>query len=147
MIRKIERHWFEVWGTETAQNQFLKGLLVLLLALLVTETVVILILGLRKPSIIAITSTQTGLLKVAPPSKELLESEVLRITKEYISKHHNWDWQQIEQTQKEAARLVAPGFEKAFLKANSEQVKIAKEKKLSQKFYVSDAELRTFRTK
>ncbi len=51
MIRKIERHWFEVWGTETAQNQFLKGLLALLLALLVTETLVILILGLRKPSI------------------------------------------------------------------------------------------------
>jgi hypothetical protein len=138
MIRKIERHWFEVWGTETAQNRFLKGLLALLIALLVLQTITIVILGLRKPSLIAVTPTQTGILKVEPPPQELLESEVNRVTREYIAKHYNWDWQRIEQTQKEAIKYVAPEFERAFSKANAEQVKVAKEKKLSQKYYVSD---------
>ena len=31
MMKNIQRTWFEVWGQETAQNAFLKGLLALLL--------------------------------------------------------------------------------------------------------------------
>lgn len=147
MLRKIERQWFEVWGNEIAQNQFLKGLLAFLIALLVVESVALLILGLRSPKVIAVTPSQSAYLKVEPPSEELFASEVVRVVKDYIQKHHNWDYQQIEKTQSEALKLVGSGFQKAFLKANAEQIRIAKEKKLSQRFYVAGDLVPDFKSK
>ena len=147
MIRKIERKWFEVWGNEVAQNEFLKGVLAFLIALTVVQSIVILILGLRGPKVIAVTPTQSVYLKVEPPSEELFNSEVVRVVKDYIQKHHNWDYQKIEKTQSEAAKLVGSGFQKAFLKANAEQVRIAREKKLSQRFYLASEPVADFKTK
>ncbi len=147
MIRKIERKWFEVWGNEIAQNEFLKGLLAFLIALTAVQSVAILILGLRGPKVVAVTPTQSVYLKVEPPSDELFSSEVVRVVKDYIQKHHNWDYQQIEKTQNEAAKLVGNDFQKAFLKANSEQIRIAKEKKLTQRFYLASEPIADFKSK
>ena len=146
MIRNIERRWFEVWGTETAQNRFLKGLLALLIALLMVEAIAILALGVRKPTLIAISPSETNILKLSPPTKEILESEAVRTCREYVAKHYNWDYQQIDASQKDAATLVAPDFAKAFAKANAEQIRMAKEKRVSQKFYL-DQVIPDFRTK
>lgn len=141
MIRNVQRTWFEVWGTEQAQNRFLKGLLLLFLCLSTLETIGLVTLSLRQPALIAVTPSQTQVLAVAPPNEELLASELKRAATAYVLARHNWDWNTIEKSHGDAARYVESGFAKEFQQANASQVKAAKDKKVSQKFYISDLKI------
>lgn len=137
MIRNIQRTWFEVWGTEEAQNRFLKAVLVFFVMLCCTQSIALVILALRKPPIFAVSQTESRILTVMPPKAELLESEIRRAVTGYVSARYSWEWEKIEDTFNTAAKYVAPDFTKKFLVANQEQIRIAKEKKISQRFYVA----------
>ncbi|MBI3557953.1 MAG: hypothetical protein HY074_16950 [Deltaproteobacteria bacterium] len=138
MIRNIQRTWFEVWGTEEAQNRFLKAILVFFVTLSCTQSVALVVLALRKPPIFAVSSTESRILTVMPPKPELLEAEVRRAVMGYVSARYTWDWQKIEETFNTAAKYISPDFRKKFLAANQDQIRIAREKKISQRFYIAD---------
>jgi len=138
MIRNVTRPWFEVWGTEEAQNRFLKGILVFFVVLSAIQTVALCSLALRKPILIAVTQTQSHALAVEPPGATLLESEAKRTVTKFITAHHSWEGAKIEEQLKTASKYVAPQFAPKFLQANAAQMKIAREKNLSQKFFVSE---------
>jgi hypothetical protein len=138
MIRDISRKYYEIWGNEEAQNSFLKGLLVVLASLFFIQSIALTILALRKPDIIAVSETETAILTKAPPSDVLLETELKRIVSRYALAHYYWDVATIDEAHRQAAHYVASSFQKSFVEANAQQVKIAKEKKLSQKVYVSN---------
>lgn len=137
MIRNIQRTWFEVWGNETAQNRLLKGLLAFLAFILAVETVGLVQLALRKPTLVAVSPTETRILTVTPPKKELLETEITRAVQGYVNAHYNWEYSKIDEAFSAAAKYVDPGFVKSFLSANQEQAKLAKDKKLSQRFFIA----------
>ena len=141
MIKNIQRTWFEVWGDEAAQNQILKGLTALLVALVAIQSIALVILSLRKPVLIAVSGSETKVLAAVPPNAEMLEQEARRIITAYIKARHTWEWNQIETHLKEAARFVDSDFEKSFRKATAEQVRLAKEKKVSQIFYPTNIAL------
>jgi hypothetical protein len=138
MIRNVERAWYEVWGTEEAQNRFLKAILVFFISLCLTQSVALIVLALRKPPVIAVSSTESRVLTVVPPREELVESEIRRAISGYVSAHYNWEWNKIDEAFNTASKYVDPGFVKGFVSANQEQAKTAKEKKISQRFYVSE---------
>lgn len=137
MIRNTQRTWFEVWGEETAQNKILKGLTALLVTLVAIQSIALVVLSLRKPVLIAVSSEESKVLIAAPPHETILKREVERVVESYITARHNWGWNQIEKSLNEALRFVDKDFEKTFRKATEQQIKIAKEKKLSQTFYPS----------
>src|SRR3989338_2552632 len=103
MIRNIKRTWFEVWGTEEAQNRFLKALLVFFVVQNVALAVVVTMLAIRKPTVIAVSSTESRVLTVIPPKKELLEAEVRRAVTGYVTSHYNWEWTKIDDAFRTAA--------------------------------------------
>lgn len=138
MIRTVQRTWFEVWGTEQAQNRFLKALLVFFVTLCTTEATALVVLALRKPELIAVTPSETRVLAIVPPKPDLLEAEVRRTVSGYVAARHNWEWAKVDDGFGAAARFVEAGFVKKFLDATREQAKLAKEKKLSQRFHVAD---------
>jgi hypothetical protein len=99
------------------------------------------VLSLRKPILIAVTPTDSRFLSVALPNQELLESEVKRAVSGYLQAHYNWEPASIEASFQTAAKYVDPSFVKAFLGANQEQIRIAKEKKLSQRFFIGSMQI------
>lgn len=138
MIGKISSKWVEVWGAEQIQNQILKGLLVFFLVLCAVESIVLCILALRSPIIVAVTPDHSSVLAIAPATDVLKKEEIRRVVTAYSKAHHSWDWQSVDAQLSTAARMVAPEFTGQFRHANAAQSKIAKEKKLSQKFYISE---------
>ncbi len=141
MIRNIQRTWFEVWGEEMAQNRILKGLLLLLIVLSAIQTMALVVLSLRMPMVVAVSSSDSRSLLEVPAGLEVIEREARRVVARYAQAHHEWDYSNINEKMREAAKLVHSDFEKQFSKANREQIKIAKEKKVAQKFYVSDLQI------
>ena len=141
MIRDIRRKYYEVWGDEEAQNALLKGLLVGLSTLFILQSLFLCILALRKPVLIAVGTSQTQVLESIPPSEELLALELKRVVKNYLEAHYHWDPSTIEAAHQSASRYISEDHIKAFRDANAEQVKLAKEKKLSQKVYISDLQV------
>lgn len=137
MIRNITRRYFEVWGNEEAQNSFLKGLLVVLSVLFLVQSVVLAVVAYRKPTLIAVGQSETRVFTVTPPGDELLSVELRRLVKRYVETHYNWDFTNVEKAHAEAARFVSEKFVKAFNAANAEQVRIAREKKITEKVYLS----------
>ncbi len=75
MIRKSTQAWFEVWGTEVAQNRFLKYLGV----------------ALRTPPVFVVSSIGSGVLRSAPLPKDYLEGEAKRVITEYLQRRHTWE--------------------------------------------------------
>lgn len=141
MIRNIERTWFEVWGEATAQNRLLKGLTAFLLVLMAVQSIALVVITFRKPVLIAVSAIESKVLAPQPPNQELLEQEVRRVIASYLRTRHNWEGDQIENQLNQAIRLVDSDFEKEFRKATSEQAKIAKDKKIGQRFYPSELAL------
>lgn len=137
MIRSIRRRYFEVWGSEEAQNVFLKGILCGLATLFAIQSVGMVILVTRKPTLIAVGANETRVFDPAPPGPELLAQELRRLVRQYVETHYNWDDSTIERSHAEAARYVSPSFVKSFMAANAEQVKLAKEKRIAERVYVS----------
>lgn len=138
MIRNIRRRYFEVWGDEQSQNVFLKGFVVVLAALFLIESIALLVLCLRKPELIAVGQSETKVFTVQPPSAELLKEELKRTVKKYLETHYNWEPATVEKAHQVASLYVAEKFVKAFNSANAEQVKIAKDQKISEKVYPGD---------
>ncbi len=139
MIRNIKRTWFEVWGAEEAQNRFLKALLVFFITLCCTECIALVILAVRKLPVVAVSATESRVLTIIPPKAEFLESEVKRAVTNYMTAHYNWEWTKIDDAFREASRFVHPDFTKKFLVANDAQIRVTKEKKVSQRFYISES--------
>lgn len=136
MIQKTKQAWFEVWGNEVAQNQILKLFLLLFCGISVALAAGITILALRPPPIYAVSMLESGQLRSKPLSKEYLESESKRVITAYLKSRHNWESSSIRGSIGAASRFVDDSFRKSFLQANETQIRIAQEKKISQKFYV-----------
>jgi len=136
VIRNIKRTYFEIWGTEEAQNSFLKGVLLVVSILFAVQSIGLLVLALRKPDLIGVGNQETKLISVTPPGEELLRMELKRLVRGYIEAHYNWDFGSVEKAHEKASRYVSEKFVKAFNTANAEQVRVAKEKKVTQRVHV-----------
>lgn len=138
MIRNIQRHWFEVWGEEQAQNKILKYLLTVFVGITLIQTLALVVLGLRKPPVIAVSAKESRVLTIIPLTEELKKLEVERVVRSYMSEHYNWDWTKVQDSFSRAAKWVHPDFVKRFIAANENQIRLVREKKISQTFYPSE---------
>jgi len=136
-MNSLKKKYFEIWADEEAQNLILKWILIFALALILVETAALTWLSLRKPTLIAIGEDETRVLTLSPPKPDLLRSELEHTLRYYVEAHYNWDYTTIDKAHEEASKYVAPGFRKAFLASNAEQMKLAKERKVVQKVYLS----------
>ncbi|MBI4925854.1 MAG: hypothetical protein HY843_08020, partial [Bdellovibrio sp.] len=138
MIRKIERPYFEVWGNAESQNLILKWLLLIFCSVILIESISLVILGLRKPVLIAIGEENTAVFKVKSTTQETLEREAKRTLSGYIQNHYTWDSKNIDEHFAIAAHYVFEKQIQNFKLANAEQIRSAKERKLSQRVHVSE---------
>lgn len=138
MIRKIQRQWFEVWGDAEAQNNILKYLLLLFTFISTAELIVICVLVFKKPLIISVTSQATTMIEQVDPDTDAILREIGRAIKKYLRNRHNWDWNNIEEKMKSGAQYVAPDFREKFLIRSQEQIRIAKEKQVTQKLFAEE---------
>lgn len=141
MIRKIQRHWFEVWGQEEAQNKFLKYLLLVVSSLTVVLLMVVCVLALKKTPVILLDSETSAILFPSAPDGKALERELIRVLKKYLTTRHNWDWLTIETKSKEAANYVASDFREKYFLNTQEQIRLAKEKQVSQRLFPDDPDI------
>lgn len=139
MIRNVKRKYFELWGEEESQNVILKWFVIGLSFITLALTVALVIAGSRSPTLIAIGEQDTKVLRVKEPNESVLRSELERMVREYTITHYTWNSVTIEAAHAKAARYVADKFRKAFVKANEEQVRFVKEKKVSQRVYIAEA--------
>ena len=137
MIRKTSRKWFEVWGHEQAQNVVLKGLLTLFLPVCGVQAIVLVLLCQRAPLIVTIGPGETTQVEPSKPSDALLQEEAKRAALQYVGLHHNWDASSIGTQHEKAEKYVAADFVASFRKANANQLAIARDKHLSQHFFVT----------
>lgn len=135
MIRQIQRKWFEVWADEEAQNRILKYLLLLATAMTAVQLVVIVVLALKQPIIVSVTDEDTRAVQTQELSAERLLREVSRAVENYLRKRHNWDPTTIEVKSKEAVLYIAPEFREKFFVNVQEQIRLAKEKQVSQRLF------------
>ena len=91
MIRDFSRKYYEVWGTEQAQNVFLKGLLTVISLLFCIQSVALVIVSLRKPVLIGVSDTETKILAAVPPFQAILDQELKRQVTRYVQTHYTWD--------------------------------------------------------
>lgn len=141
MIRKIQRRWFEVWADEEAQNRLLKYFLLVLAALSSIQLIVICVLALKKPLLVSVTKEETKRVEYAEPDADLLLRELKRAILNYLKTRHNWDWATIEAHSREAAQYVGKDFREKYLINTQEQIRLAKEKQISQKLFPADPEI------
>lgn len=135
MIRQIQRKWFEVWADEEAQNRILKYLLLLVTVMTVVQLVVIVVLAFKRPLIVSVTNEQTSAVQYQEPNPDRLLREVIRAIESYLRKRHNWDPTTIEAKSKEAVLYIAPDFREKFFVNVQEQIRVAKEKQVSQRLF------------
>ena len=141
MIRKVQRQWFEVWGQEEAQNRFLKYLLLVLTGLTTLLLVAVCVLALKSTPVVLLSPETSVLLMPKAPDGKTLERELIRIIKDYLTKRHNWTFSNIETRAKEAQRLVAPEFRERFLISLQEQIRLAKDKEVSQRLFPDEPKI------
>jgi len=141
MIRKIQRRWFEVWADEESQNRLLKYLLLILAALFSIQFIVICVLAFRKPLLVSLTKEATARVEYIEPDPNLLYREIVRAITSYLRTRHNWEWTSIEAKSKDASLYVASDFREKFLIATTEQIRLAKEKQISQRLYPEEPEI------
>lgn len=135
MIRQIQRKWFEVWADEEAQNRILKYLLLLASMVTVVQLVVIVVLAFKRPLIVSVTDENTSAVQYQEPNPDRLLREVIRAIESYLRKRHNWDWTTIDAKSKEAILYIAPDFRQKFFVNTQEQIRVAKEKQVSQRLF------------
>lgn len=141
MIRKIQRRWFEVWGDAEAQNGILKYLLLLFTVFCTAELIMICVLSYKKPLIISVTNDKTTTIEQNEPNSNALMREIIRAIKGYLKTRHNWDWTTIEAQTKSGAQYLAPDFREKYLIKSQEQIRLAREKQVSQKLFVDEPEI------
>jgi hypothetical protein len=138
MIRNIKRRYFEIWGSEESQNIILKGFVLGLSILVLLLAIALGVLACRKPELIAVGDQATTVLKVKEPGEAILHAELERVVREYVVMHYTWNSSTIEAAHEKASRYIAPAFRSSFMKTNAEQVRFVKEKKVSQRVYLSE---------
>lgn len=136
-MNRLKRKYFELWGDEAAQNYFLKVLFIAAFTLISIETIAIVALSLRKPILVAVGSSETKVLTYSPPTPDLLKSELDRYVKKYGETRYRFTPETIQDRINEAKKLVGEDFKKQFDSANAEQIKMIREKKISQSVYFS----------
>jgi hypothetical protein len=141
MIRKIQRRWFEVWADEEAQNRLLKFLLLIFAALLSIQLVVICVLAFKKPFLVSLTNDSSKQVQYVEPDANLLTRELMRAILNYLKTRHNWEWTTIEARAKDASMYVASDFREKFLVSTQEQIRLAREKQISQRLYLEDPQI------
>lgn len=143
MIRDIRRRYFEIWGDEQSQNVVLKYLILVLAVLLIVAIVAFSIVAFRKPILIGVNQTTTEVLKVTPPADELLKTELDRVLRKYIESHYTWNHESIEKSLDAAAKYVIDKNRKSFFASNVDEIRFAKEKKVSQRSHIVDIQIDT----
>ena len=136
-MNNLKRRYFELWADEEAQNLILKWILIFALLIILVETTSLCVLALRPATLVALGQKSTQVLTLEKPKPEQLRGELERLVEKYVFTHYTWDYSSIENAHREASKYVADVFQKAFLQANSDQVKQVKEKKISQVVYKS----------
>ena len=138
MKSTLSRKYFEVWGDEQSQNSILKGLLAFATTINITLIITTAILATKKPFLISIENNKTNVLNPSQAMpNELIQKEIKRSLSRFITIKHNWTHKTIEQNLKKSSFLIGRSFQAKFLKANQNNIKTAKEKKVIQKFYIS----------
>ena len=135
MIKNIQRKWFEVWGESEAQNSILKYFVLVLTTICTAELILICILAMRSPLIISVTDESTTPIERQLPNANALMKEIVRAIKGYLKTRNNWDWTNVEVKVKEGANYIAPDFRDKYLIKSQEQIRIAKEKQVSQRLF------------
>lgn len=141
MIRKIQRRWFEVWGDEEAQNRILKYLLLLFSGLIIAQLVLICMLAMKRPLIISVTNGLTQSVESFEPDANQLLRELIRVLKQYLRTRHSWEPATIETRSKAAASYVAAEYREKFFLNVQEQIRLAKEKQVSQKLFPDEPQI------
>ena len=141
MIRKIERTYFEVWGNAESQNLILKWLLLVFGAVIIVQSICLAVLGLQGPALVAVGEQNTQVLTIPAPTDAVLEREARRTLKAYIENHYSWTSKNVDERFTAASKYVAEKQLRAFQVANADQIRAAKEKKLSQRVYISALDL------
>lgn len=141
MIRKTKQAWFEVWGNEVAQNQILKLLLLVFGFANSICAISLVYLATKAPTLVAVSSIESGILRNNPPPKEYLVAEATRVVTAYLQSRHSWTATDVKGSIGKASRFVDESFRKPFLAANEAQIRIAQDKRIIQKFYVSKIEV------
>jgi hypothetical protein len=141
MIRKIQRHWFEVWGQEEAQNRFLKYLLLVMSGLVGILLVTVCCLALRNTPVLVLDPETSLILFPKAPDGKALERELIRLLKKYLTIRHNWDPVTIEDQSKKASFFVASEFREKYLLSSQEQIRLSKEKQVAQRLFTDDPDI------
>jgi hypothetical protein len=141
MIKNIQRTYFELWGEIEAQNKLLKGLLVFLTILCAFETIGLTALSLRKPFLIAISENSSKVLKNDGISENTLDAEIKRGISKFMTSHYHWEYGNLDNSLQNALNYVSSDYKKKFVNSNQEQIKIARDKKISQRFYIIEMKL------
>ena len=134
----ISRKYFEVWADEQAQNSILKGLLAFAAIINITLIISLTVLTTRKPLLVSINNLQTKLLKASEKiPQDFITQEISHAITRFIQLRHNWNDKNIDSQLKKSAQFIATQFKAKFFRANLENIKTAKTKKITQKFYIS----------
>ena len=136
MIKDVRRKYFEIWADEQAQNVILRYLLLVVVVLASIQSVAFTVVVIRRPTLIGINESKSEVLVVRPPSDELLRKELERVLRNFVDAHYTWAPETIEKCFEGAEKYVIAANQKGFRLANSEQVRVAKERKISQRSHV-----------
>ncbi len=137
----MSRKYFEVWADEQAQNSILKGLLAFFVTINIALIISLTILSSKKPYLISIDSKTTKINTSKSIPENLIKKEIINAITRFIKLRHNWNDKTIETNLKKSAQFIAPQFKAKFLKAHKENMKTAKSKKITQKFYSSEIKI------
>jgi len=100
--------------------------------------IVVAILALRNSPVIFVNSDATRALSPSSPDPQTLEKEAIRVLKKYLVTRHNWEASNIDSKSKDASAYVASDFREKYLLGSQEQIRLAKEKQVSQKLFPDD---------
>ncbi len=138
MKKLISRKYFEIWADEQAQNSILKGLLTFFIIINITLIISITTLASRKPLLVSIKEDKTNIINYQNSiSESFIKNEVTSVINNFISLRHNWNEKTIENNIKLSTKYISSAFKAKFLNANASNIKIAKKKKITQRFYIS----------
>ncbi len=140
MLKNAKKKYFELWADTEAQNLFLKVMLVFMLVLTLSLLIATVTLSLKDPYIISINDANSNILPITQNQTEIqLNLEINRAIRRFIQVRHNWESKSFKKSLKKASSLVLPSWRKSFFRASGRQLKETENKKIKQRFYISDS--------
>ncbi len=138
MLQQTKQKYFQIWGDTQSQNSFLKGLLLLTIISNISLLITVINLAEKKPLLLsANNSYQTTLISTKTIPEDFIKNEVKNRIKKFLILRHNWNFTNIEKQLLKVSSFINKENKKLFLNSNTLQIKTAKLKKISQKFYIS----------